>query len=985
MIKKSILQIFNLISFVCLFITNGISQQYNFQLYSEKNGYSAPETLNIFSDSRGFLWLGGVNGVTCYDGSKFKTYDKTNGLLDNTVGESIEDENKNIIISTKKGICSFNGEKFKKIPIRYKDKKTHKLSYINSFYRTKTNEIYALGFNGLFRLDKKKNCFIQDAFFSFSSVQMAEDLDGKLFVATVKGLFEGKDSKWNYSKLNEQIQNTNLSAIAIDKKGNKWIGSSTTILRINSKNQILDFEIEPNRIFDLKVTSGNKVIAGGNMAKLYVIKNDKLELIDLQEYTSTSEILQIEEDYQGNIWLASTTYLIKMTQSPVKRSKQYDKITGPFASMCLGNLDQLYLGTTDGIYEKIGNKFTNYKPSNDPNDLVISALTHFKNKIYLGTFSGKVYVFENKKFKLLHDSKIIFDPVYKILIVDDSEMWICQASAVSRIKDEKVKSFIISPQYTQNALLDSRGKLWIANYDKLLTFENEKLKEVPGSQKYYGFVTLTEDENGVVWVGTYGNGMLKFKNKKIEQITKKQGLTNDFICSSLYDASTKTMWVGTMYGITQLKLDKKSAIVSVNKYLNSPNIDNYGCIQNGIVKLKNGNLLISVGDQIYEYTGQDNNLKNPKMKLDFSGFKVNNQFIKEDNRFKINEWNGLPVNPIFEHFENNLEFNFNAVNYHENSSVTYSWKLEGFDKNWSNFSDRKFINYTNLPAGLYTFRVKAVDEAGKNVSVIQYRFEILTPFYKSFWFIFLVILSIGTIVYLVFTSRVKKIKRETSEKIINFQKLAESELKALRAQMNPHFMFNTINSIQEIVLGNDDKTARIYFADFAKMMRMILENSTQKLITLEKEIDFLNLYLSFEKVRFKDKFEIELVVDDSLETSLINLPSMLIQPFIENAINHGLLHKEINGRLQVKFEEIEFENEAFLKCNIEDNGIGREAAMSLNKWKEKNHQSISTTVNSERIELLNTIMENKKFYLFITDLKAGELATGTKVELLISI
>jgi tRNA(Ser,Leu) C12 N-acetylase TAN1/cbb3-type cytochrome oxidase subunit 3 len=419
--------------------------------------------------------------------------------------------------------------------------------------------------------------------------------------------------------------------------------------------------------------------------------------------------------------------------------------------------------------------------------------------------------------------------------------------------------------------------------------------------------------------------------------------------------------------------------------LNSPNIDNYGCIQNGIVKLKNGNVLISVGDQIYEYTGPDNNLKNPEMKLDFSGFKVNNQLITKDKRFKINKWNNLPVNPIFEHFENNLEFNFNAVNYHENSSVNYSWKLEGSDKKWSDFSDRKFMNYTNLPAGLYTFKVKAVDEASKNVSVIQYQFEILTPFYKSIWFIFLVILLIGTIVYFVFTSRVKKIKRETAEKIINFQKLAESELKALRAQMNPHFMFNTINSIQEIVLGNDDKTARIYFADFAKMMRMILENSTQKLISLEKEIDFLNLYLSFEKVRFKDKFEIELVVDDLLETATIKLPSMLIQPFIENAINHGLLHKENHGRLQVKFEEVAFENEAFLKCTIEDNGIGREAAMSLNKWKEKDHQSISTTVNSERIELLNTIMENKKFYLFITDLKDGELATGTKVELLISI
>jgi hypothetical protein len=440
-----------------------------------------------------------------------------------------------------------------------------------------------------------------------------------------------------------------------------------------------------------------------------------------------------------------------------------------------------------------------------------------------------------------------------------------------------------------------------------------------------------------------------------------------------------------MYGITQLKLDKKSAILSVNKYLNSPNIDNYGCIQNGIVKLKNGQILISVGDQIYEYTSQENNRKNPKMKLDFSGFKVNNQFMIKDKRFKINKWNSLPVNPIFEHFENNLEFNFNAVNYNENSSISYSWKLEGFDKKWSNFSDRKFMNYTNLPAGIYTFKVKAVDEASKNVSVIQYRFEILTPFYKSFWFIFLVILLISTLVYLVFTSRVKKIKRETTEKIMNFQKLAESELKALRAQMNPHFMFNTINSMQEVVLGNDDKTARIYFSDFAKMMRMILENSTQKLITIESEIAFLKLYLGFEKLRFKEKFEVKLEVDERLETTFIKIPAMLIQPFIENAINHGLLHKENNGVLLVKFEEILIDSKTFLKCTIEDNGIGRDASKRLNDWKEKSHNSMATSVSSERIELLNSLMDDMEFSLSIIDLKEGEIALGTRVELLISI
>ena len=132
-----------------------------------------------------------------------------------------------------------------------------------------------------------------------------------------------------------------------------------------------------------------------------------------------------------------------MTESPVNRLKHFEKITGPFASMTLGNSDQLYLGTLNGIYEKTGDKLTNYKPSNDPNDLFISALTYHKNKLYLGTFSGKVYVFENKKFKLLLDNKGTSDPVYKILIVNDSEFWICQATKLSRLKKGKVLILVL--------------------------------------------------------------------------------------------------------------------------------------------------------------------------------------------------------------------------------------------------------------------------------------------------------------------------------------------------------------------------------------------------------------------------------------------------------------------------------------------------------------------------------------------------------------
>lgn len=963
-----------------------ISQTFTIQKYSEQTGYSAPETLNIFEDSRGNLWMGGVNGITRFNGTKFINYDKTKGLLDNSVGSIIEDENKNFYISTKKGICLFNGKTFKKIPYKSSKKNQPKQYLIHRFFKTKKNDLYAFGQSGLFKYDKSQKCFVKDEFFTFQLHQMAEDEKGNLYLASRKGLFVKIKDKWIYSKYNRLLINNNTTAIAIDKKGNKWIGSTTTLVKIDTKDQLYDYKVTTNAINDIIITSDNTVLAGGTMATVFVIRGKNVEIIDLKDEITTADIHQIKEDYQGNIWLASTTYLIKLTKSPFIASNQFKEMTGPFSTMCLGANDKAYIGTLDGIYEKDGEKLEKFKPSNDPNDLFITALTFYDNKLYVGTFSGKIYEFENKKFKLILDNHGRIIPIFKILFVEKNEFWACTDAKVINVKNGKEKQYELSPQFTQNALLDSKGKLWFANLNKLVTFEKGKFKEVPGSEIYTGFVTLTEDENGGIWVGTYGNGILRIKDKKIKQITKIDGLTNDFICSTYYDSVTNVLWVGTMYGVSKLKIGRKSEIVSFNRYLNSQNTEYYSCVQNAILKLKDGKILFSLGDQIFEYSTETPKKHNSKLKIDFTDFKVNNaNYDTKTSKFKINNWNGYPINPVFKHNENNLEFNFETANFLDNVDVKYTWKLEGFDTKWTANSYRNVINYTNLPAGKYCFKVKAIDGSGNESKTLKYNFEIQLPFYKTFWFIACLLVFFGGIIYFLVAFRVNKIKKETNEKMLNFQKLAESELKALRAQMNPHFMFNTINSIQEIVLGNDDRTARIYFADFAKMMRMILENSTQKLITLEKEIDFLNLYLSFEKIRFKDKFEIELVVDDLLETATIKLPSMLIQPFIENAINHGLLHKEINGRLQVKFEEIEFENEAFLKCTIEDNGIGREATLKLNKWREKQHQSISTTVNSERIELLNTIMENKKFYLFITDLKEGETATGTKVELLISI
>ena len=631
-----------------------------------------------------------------------------------------------------------------------------------------------------------------------------------------------------------------------------------------------------------------------------------------------------------------------------------------------------------------------YNPSNNPEDLFITALAPIDSAMLVGTYSGKIFEFKKNKFKLIDSSSKSGDCVYKIVPINKNEYWFCEGTRVVHYKDKKSTSHYFSfptTEYTQSYLLDSRGNLWFANLNTLSIFKNNKFKEIiTKGVAYDQFVTLSEDKNNIIWVGTFGNGLLKYDGENFTNISITNGLCDNFISSSYYDKSKNILWIGTMNGISKINLDDKSNIKSITNIINNPNSDSYGCVQNAIDKLPNGNIIISIGEELYEYDYKRENKTNTQLKLSLQGIKINYQKLNLDGFFKVDYWSNVPLNLTLPFNNNNISFDFIAIDYNNPHSLKYTWKLEGIEKDWSPLTQNNYASFTNLPGGNYTFRLKAINEDNEISNEIIYVFEITPPFYQTWWFIPVLLIVLFSTAILNNRYQIKKIKAQEIIKTENFKRLAELELKAMRAQMNPHFMFNTLNSIQEIVLNKDDITARIYLADFALMMRMILENSTQKEISFEKELEFLKLYLKMEELRFENKFEISLNIPDELYFNNIKIPPMLIQPYIENAISHGLMHKTEKGLLTISFE-IEFINDTeCLKCTVLDNGIGRKKAKEYSAWKEKKHQSMATEITNERLQLLNSIHTKKGFQVIITDLEnLKNESIGTKIELYIPI
>jgi ligand-binding sensor domain-containing protein/two-component sensor histidine kinase len=280
------------------------------------------------------------------------------------------------------------------------------------------------------------------------------------------------------------------------------------------------------------------------------------------------------------------------------------------------------------------------------------------------------------------------------------------------------------------------------------------------------------------------------------------------------------------------------------------------------------------------------------------------------------------------------------------------------------------IELQNLPWGKLTIEVKVIDYLNRDSeNTIVFNGYVNPPLWRTWWFTLLwALVFIGLVTYVALTivRNVRKREQERSE-------LAKSQLTALKAQMNPHFMYNTLNSIQALILKQDIKSSNLYLSKFSQLMRKVLDASGRENITLQEDIQILELYLSLEKLRFGSEFNYFIEVDPLLDPYMIQIPPLILQPFAENALKHGLLHKVGDKKLYIRYTL-----QRDMVCTIEDNGIGRKRAMEIKNRQHDQHESFSSDAIRKRLDLLQSVT-NRRFEIKYEDLHTASLAAGTKV------
>jgi ligand-binding sensor domain-containing protein len=490
---------------------------------------------------------------------------------------------------------------------------------------------------------------------------------------------------------------------------------------------------------------------------------------------------------------------------------------------------------------------------------------------------------------------------------------------------------------TANGLYTMNAK---GNVSKI-AYENEDV--------YPNFLIL---DKSVLYAIDKKHGILIIQNNTIVNSIKPK-LNGDYLPISKIGIYNNTLLAKSSSGFYQFDMEG-NLLKSIDALfdLSSKRVIDFTILQNELWVSHSG------GVQKIDLNYKQRNMELPIVRI--------NQLLVNDSEVDITK------NGNFSNDQRKIKFILSSPTLRYQKSIRYHYQLKGYDTQWYIASfDKNEVLYNALAPGKYTFLVK-VENRGVFSDVFSYSFEIDAPYYLKWWFITLIILFFLLMVYGIYTRQLKVQQKKAA--FIN--ELNASKLTAIQSQMNPHFIFNSLNSIQDLVLKGDVDNSYTFITKFSNLVRRTLSYSDKDFIEIDQELKLIELYLSLEKLRFKENLEFKI---DSSEIEDILVPPMLIQPFIENALLHGLLHKEGLKKIHIKFTLTDL-----LICEIVDNGIGRVKSKEIKERQRLEHDSFSTNAIKNRFEILERHFGGSLGFVY-EDLYENGHASGTKVILKIPI
>lgn len=961
------------------------SQQFFLKNYSVESGLPFVQVSCMFQDEKGYLWSGGFGGLSRFDGKLFQNYNLKSGLIDHNVNAICADEKGSVFIGTNKGISVLKNNKF----YNYNKQEGVLIPAVTSFCKGYHQSMYIGTVKGLYMFKDEKikqvkklegykiNCLLDPdtsvifigtdkglVFYGHNTFRVLNEANGLsnnkvnclaryknyLVVGTARGLsfFDLVTQKFSNYFIETGLIDETISSVANQDDQFLWVGSQTGLLRFDGKNFTyynIGSDNNANHVRSiLRDREDNLWI--GTHSGLHRYRDNSFSTFDKINGPGNAFIFQVFRDKAGNLWMCSQNNgIYKYSQGYFKR-----------------------YGTKDGL------KTVECK----------AGLEDAEGHLLFATRNALMQ-FKNEHFNALSLPKDFSGPYEMIYQEQDKTIWVAGSNGVcSLVWKNNSPEFKYYPLPTHQSFQvyglceDEKGSLYIgtspAGLYRLssgvitnLTKEYSIKEEDFFSLKYYKEHLFVATLNGLLVLDT--------KTFKSEYINEDDGLNSGLVYSIEFAENKNVLWIGTNQGINRLNLKRylengKTEIISYGKLQGFMGVE---CNSNGIWEDPDGTLWFGTVSGLVKH--EPGNLKKNR---------IENKTLIQNIRL-LNEDTLLSDSVILPSDFNTISFYYRGVCLTNPDKVLYQKKLEGLagDKEWSAPSPEDYSKYANLAPGKYTFKVRSCNDEGVwNTSETKFTFRIKSPFYLTWWFLLICFVGLFTSIYIFFMLRIYNIKKKQRIDFERKVEMSKIELKALRSQMNPHFIFNSLNSIQHYIFNTKSEEAIKYLNKFARLVRVILNNSERPTVTVGDDLEALKLYLELEQMRFEDKFDYEIIVDESVDVDYDIMPPLLMQPYVENAILHGLNPKPVKGKLTISLSS---ENN-FLICTIADNGIGRDRASEIRRTMPvRNHKSLGMKITEDRLKILNEI-NNSQLSVTITDLRdANDKPLGTKVELFVPL
>jgi len=1003
---------------ILLFCCVAGGQALSFQNYTSENGISQNSGYAISQTNEGFIWLGTQNGLDRFDSHTVTTYkhidhDSTS-LCNNFITALCKDAAGNLWVGTRLGISLYNPKtnRFCKPSTFFNcetsldnaDIKKIKRAYNNASIWVITKNEGVFLFNS--RTKQVKHFFTGDV-----EKDMVRDIvidnNGNEWLNTEKDLYRFNGTSF-YSILLVKGQAANV-AILQDMLFNNdtiWIGSINNglfKLALNNKSgyimQLVDMAAtggtwgkEITRI--TKDKTGN--IWVGTAGKGLFIIDSTLQKVthcshDAGNFYSlkTNYILSSFEDAQGIMWIGTSGGgFAKYDPKKLIFTKGSFAGTGAEVSSNMimtayNDGTMYYFGTLAGGFIQTDTLFT-------------------KTTIYRNDPSNAHSLLHNTVYGITKDSSGIFWLATKAGLCSYNPTLSATSAFTSYAPGNEGPQkyfYSITRLQLQNALLvcgyngifkfDLAARQWVklndtAGFTATHILNTRYVTELPdhtlllctegyGLVKYdyvNGVFTIIQPvlkvstivryvllQNNNLWVAT-DNGLLKLNAQTytVTNIYNIGNMLNDNVVYTILPGLYNNIWISTNTGLARLNSDNQTCKYFDESYGLQSMEFNTAC---GF-KTSSGKLCFGGINGINIFNPASIEEKGYKAPVVITDIVVMNQPFKPDTSVNATSKIVLPYN------ENFITINFATTNFSHSEKNSYTYRMDGVDKAWVNAGTRHTATYTDLEPGSYQFRVKAANSDGQWTDDIRMLTIVITPqWWRTTWFKIVVGLLIVAVVVMLYVRQITKIKREETVKA----RLLEYELKALHAQMNPHFIFNCLASIRQLIMDNEKTTAARYINKFSKLIRATLEQSKQSFISIGDNNEYLANYMTLEQLRFGNAFSFRFEVSEGIDEQNAVIPPMMMQPLVENAIWHGIMPSKNEGQIVISYKM----DRERLVCMVDDNGIGIDESTMA----KTDHRSYGIENIQQRLQLLGEIYNLNCTLKIINKQQSGDLGRGT--------